>query len=67
MPRSELSVQEQIGALVDERLVALLRETFPAPTVRPGTRMDDVMYGAGQQRAIDFLAECHAAARPDAL
>jgi hypothetical protein len=52
------STQEQIGALVDDRLLTLLREVFIPVVVKPGVPMDQVQYDAGTQRVLSFLAEC---------
>lgn len=61
--REKLSTQEQVGALVDEGLLRLLRESFPPLVVTPATSIEAVMYEAGVQRVISHLAECQRQAR----
>jgi hypothetical protein len=55
--------QEKIGALVDDRLLALLETVFPLTHPVPGTQLDKVFYEAGQQSLIAYLRECQSQAK----
>jgi hypothetical protein len=55
--------QEQIGALVDDRLLALLESVFPPSHPVPGTQLDKVFFEAGKQALIAYLRECQTQAK----
>lgn len=40
---------------VEEELIAVLREQFRPIELRPGDKMEDAMYSAGQQSVISWL------------
>lgn len=56
MPAPRIS--EQVGALVDERLLKLLSQVFPDRCPTPGTPTDRVWFDAGAAAVVRYLREC---------
>lgn len=65
MPRvtPERSTQEQIGALVDERLLRALSEQFPDRCPPRGMPLEEIHRAAGAADVVRYLAECMKQAR----
>lgn len=58
-PEPERSISEQVGALVDERLLKLLSRVYPDRAPRPGTPVDKVWFDAGTAEVVRYLSDCH--------
>lgn len=56
--REEPSTPEQIGALVDDRLLRHLRSLYPVRIHKPGTPADALWFAQGQCDVVEFLAQC---------
>lgn len=54
----QMDVREQVAALVDEKLVALLDRIFPLKNPKPGLSMDEILYDAGCRRVVEWLRDC---------
>lgn len=63
MSSSRPTSAEQLGALVEDRLLQLLSERFPLKHPKPGTPLDRVMFESGHQEVIEYLRECQRIAR----
>lgn len=56
--REERTFSEQVGSLVDERLLELLSRKYPDRAPTPGTPLDKVWFDAGAAELVRFLREC---------